>query len=239
MKGRVALVSGAASGMGYAVVERLIKEGAYVVGFSLEDKTNFTHENYTYVCGDITKIEDCRKAVKKAIEQYEKLDTLVNCAGIVIEGNLESTSAEEFKKVLEINTLGSFNICKEAIIYLKKQPSTIVNISSDMSVQPLQERVAYNPSKAAVNMLSKCIALDYAPIVRCNTILPGVIHTPMIQKRLVESENPEALMSFYKGLYPMQRIGTVQDIVNGVIFLSSEQSSWITGIELPICGGPL
>ena len=239
MKNRVALVSGAASGMGKAIVERFLSEGANVVGFSLEKEIDIVSENFTYVCGDITNIEDCMKAVEVAITQYGKLDCLVNSAGIVHEGSLESTDIDTFKKIFEVNTIGTFAINKAAITHLKKQPSTIVNISSDMSVKPLQERIAYNPSKAAVNMISKCIALEYAPNVRCNTILPGVIHTPMIQNRLDHCDNPESLLAFYQSLYPLGRIGTVEDIVNGVLFLSCDDSSWISGIELPICGGPL
>lgn len=239
MKDRVALISGAASGMGRAIVERFLNEGALVVGFSLEEQTDLQHNNYTYVSGDIANFEDCKKAVEVAIEKYGKLDCLVNSAGIVHEGTLESTTMDTFKKVFEVNTIGTIAINKAAITYLKKQPSTIVNISSDMSVKPLQERIAYNPSKAAVNMITKCIALEYAPNVRCNTILPGVIHTPMIQKRLDQCDDPKVLMDFYKSLYPLGRIGNVDDIVDGVIFLSCDDSKWISGIELPICGGPL
>lgn len=239
MKDRVALVTGAASGMGEAVVKKFIDLGAKVVGFSLEKESNFRHENYVYISGDITKFEDCENVVKIAIERFNKLDALVNCAGVVSEGSLEETSVEKFEWIFKINTFGSFNICKAAIPYLKLQKSTIVNISSDMSIKPLAERIAYNPSKAAVNMLSKCIAVEYAPMVRCNSLLPGVIHTPMIQNRLDNCDDPESLLNFYTNLYPMQRIGNVDDIANGVLFLSTEQSGWITGIDLPVCGGPL
>ncbi len=239
MENRVALVSGAASGMGKAIVQRFLNEGAKVVGFSLEDSITIEHENFVYVSGDISKFEDCERAVNVAITTFHKLDCLVNSAGIVHEGNLEETSMENFRKVFEVNTIGTFAINKAAIPYLKLQPSTIVNISSDMSVKPLQERIAYNPSKAAVSMLTQCIALEYAPMVRCNSVLPGVIHTPMIQNRLDHCDDPQALMDFYKSLYPLGRIGNVDDIVNGVVFLSCDDSSWISGIALPICGGPL
>lgn len=239
MKGRVALVSGAASGMGKAVAQALLLRGASVVGFSLEESCSIIHDNFTYVCGRVDRVEDCEKAVQVTIDKHSKLDCVVNCAGIVAEGNLESTSVDEFKKVMDVNVVGTFNVCKSAIPYLKKQPSTIVNISSDMSKRAIADRVAYNPSKAAVNMLSKCIAVDYAPHVRCNTILPGIVNTPMIQQRIDKSEDAEALKNWYNSLYPMQRIGSVEDIVNGVLFLSSDASSWMTGSELAISGGSL
>lgn len=239
MKEKIIIVTGAASGMGEAVVKEFIKQGAQVIGFSLEKECKIEHENFLYVSGDVSKFEDCKHVVNLAIQKHGKINGLVNCAGIVREGSLETTSFEDFDLVFKINTYGTFNMCKAAIEYLKNENSIIVNISSDMSKQPLKDRVAYNASKAAVNMLTKCIALDYAPNVRCNAILPGIINTPMIQKRLDECENPEELLAIYKNLYPLERIGEVDDIVDGVMFLFSDHSKWITGIELPICGGPL
>lgn len=239
MKNKIAIVTGAASGMGEAVAKKFIEQGAKVIGFSLEKEASFTDEHYTYISGDISSYEDCAKVVEFTIQKYGRLNALVNCAGVVKEGNLEMTSVEDFETLFKVNTFGTFHMCKAAIPYLKLDKSTIVNISSDMSKQPLQDRIAYNPSKAAVNMLTKCIALDYAPMVRANAILPGIIHTPMIDKRLQQSKQPEELMCMYKSLYALERIGNVEDIVNGVIFLSCDASDWITGIELPICGGPL
>lgn len=239
LNGRVALVTGAASGMGEAVAKRFLELGAKVVGFSLEKDCGIQDENFVYVQGDISKFEDCCKASEMAVSTFGKLDALVNCAGIVHEGSLETTSVDRFEKVMKINAFGTFNICKSAIPYLKQNKSTIVTISSDMGAKPLEERIAYNPSKAAVIMLTKCISLEYAPMVRCNTILPGIIDTPMIQKRLAECDDPKALMDVYNSLYAMKTIGCTDNIVDGVVFLSTDASSWITGIELPICGGPL
>ena len=88
-------------------------------------------------------------------------------------------------------------------------------------------------------MLSECIALEYAPMIRCNAVLPGIIDTPMIQSRLQSSTDAHKLLEEYQALYPMKRIGTTEDIVNSVLYLSSDQSAWVTGIMLPVCGGPL
>lgn len=239
MEGRVALVSGAASGMGEAVARRFLALGAKVIGFSLEKECGIRDENFIYVSGDITAYADCVNVVIQTVAVFGKLDALVNCAGIVHEGGLETTDLMDFERVIRINTCGTFNICKAAIPYLKKQKSTIVNISSDMSMKPLVDRIAYNPSKAAVNMLSECIALEYAPMVRCNAILPGIIDTPMIQRRLQACEHSEQLLQEYQSLYAMQRIGSTKDIVDSVVFLSTAQSDWITGISLPVCGGPV
>lgn len=239
MDGRVAIVTGAASGMGKAISKKLLKEGSKVIGFSLEETCNINDPNFIYYSGNVCILEDCKKVVEKAIKTFGKIDCLVNSAGITREGTLETTTLDTFKLTFEINVFGVFNMCKATIKELKKHTSTIVNISSDMSKQPLKERISYNPSKAAVNMLTECIALDYAPNIRANTIMPGVVHTPMIEKRLHEADNPEDLLNFYKSIYPLERIGTVDDITNAVLFLSTKESSWMTGGHLPICGGSL
>ena len=234
---RVFLVSGAASGMGKAIVERFLSEGAKVVGFSLETRCDVTHPSFVYVSGDVTNLQDCMKVVETTVEKFGKLNGLVNSAGITREGTLETMSLDTFRQTFEINVYGTFAMCKASIGELKKQPSTIVNISSNMAVKAIPERVSYNASKAAVNMMTECIALDYAPRVRANTVMPGIVDTPMIQKRIRESEDPQKLLDLYAGFYPMKRIGTVEDIVEAVLFLSCEASAWITGIHLPVCGG--
>lgn len=237
MGGRVAIVTGAASGMGEAIVKRFLQEGANVIGFSLEKESSIEHENYIYVSGNVSNLEDCMQAVEIAKLKFNKIDCLVNSAGITREGNLEDIDFETFKSAFEINVFGVFNMCKATIGELKKQKSTIVNISSNMAIKPLKDRVAYNPSKAAVNMLTECIALDYAPVVRVNTVMPGIVNTPMIQKRFDAEKNPEELKKLYESFYPLSRIGTVDDIVNAVLFLSTEESDWMTAGHMPICGG--
>lgn len=235
LKERVIIVTGAASGMGLAIANEFQKAGARVVGFSLEKKSaEFT---FDYVQGDVTQPSDCEKAVNYSVDRFGKIDGLVNSAGITHEGNLQTTDASVFQKVIEINLIGTFNMCKACIPYLLKQPSSIINISSNMAVKALQDRIAYNPSKAAVNMLTECIAKDHAPNVRANTIMPGIVYTPMIQKRLDQIPDASKVLDSYAQIYLLKRIGTVDDITQAALFLMSDQSSWITGAHLPVCGG--
>ena len=235
INGRVIIVTGAASGMGLAIAHAYSLAGAKVVGFSLEEKV--CEYPFDYVQGDVTNPDDCQMVAEYTSEQYGKIDGLVNCAGITHEGNLHTTDLSTFQKVLEVNLVGTFNMCKSCIPFLLKQPASIINISSNMAVKPLQDRIAYNPSKAAVNMLTECIAKDYAPMIRANTIMPGIVDTPMIRKRLSKMENASEILSSYAEIYPLKRIGTVEDITQAALFLISDHSSWMTGAHLPICGG--
>ena len=138
------------------------------------------------------------------------------------------------------NMGGVFNMCKAAVAELKKQEgSTIVTVGSDLGVRPIPERIGYCPSKAGVIMLTKCIALEYAPSIRANAILPGLVRTPMIEQRFTEAEDPAALEEAYASLYPLHKMGKVEDMANAAAFLSSDESGFMTGEIMHVCGGSL
>ena len=143
-------------------------------------------------------------------------------------------------KELSINLGGVFNMCRAAIGELKKQEgSTIVTVGSDLGVHPIPERIGYCPSKAGVIMLTKCIALEYAPDIRVNAILPGLVRTPMIEQRFTEAEDSKALEEAYASLYPLHKMGKIEDMANAIAFLSSDESGFITGEIMHVCGGSL
>ena len=131
-------------------------------------------------------------------------------------------------------------MCKAAVPELKKhEGSTIVTVGSDLGVRPIPERIGYCPSKAGVIMLTKCIALEYAPAIRVNCILPGLVRTPMIEQRFQEADDPKALEESYASLYPLHKMGKISDMANAVKFLSSDESGFITGEIMNVCGGSL
>lgn len=240
LKDKVVIITGASSGIGEGIAKRFIEEGAKVVGCGIEEKLNFEHEHAIYVKANLTNFEDAQKVVIEGVKAFGKIDSVINCAGITLIGTLETSSVEDFRKQFDVNVTGVFNMCKAAIGELKKQKgASIVNIGSDLGVRPIPERIAYCPSKAAVIMLTKCIATEYAPYVRANCLLPGLVETPMIQFRFEEAEDPEALRAAYSNIYPMKRMGTLDDMANTAVFLASEESSFITGESLGVCGGSL
>jgi NAD(P)-dependent dehydrogenase (short-subunit alcohol dehydrogenase family) len=238
LKGKVAIVTGASSGIGEGIAKRFLHEGAKVIGCGIEEQASIRHENMVYIQCDLCHYEQAVKVVKEAVKAFGKLNILVNSAGITGEGNLETTSLEEFQRQFNVNVNGTFNICKAAITELNTaKGSSIINIASELGVKPIQNRVAYNPSKAAVIMLTKCIAVDYAPNVRANTIMPSLVETPMIKSRFDTAEDPQALKELYESFYIMKRLGTVEDMANAAVFLASDESSYITGDDLAVCGG--
>lgn len=234
---RVALITGASSGIGEGIAKKFLEEGACVIGCGIEEKSNIENPNYIYVKCDITDVSSVENVVKTGVEKFGKIDSVVNSAGVTFIGTLETTTPEIFKKQFEINVLGTFNVCKAVINELKNNKGTIVNIASDLGIRPIPERIAYCASKAAVIMLTKSIAVEYAPFVRANCIMPGLVETPMIKHRFEQSENPEELRREYENLYLLKRMGALEDMANAAVFLTSSDSSFITGDELPVCGG--
>lgn len=237
---KVVIVTGASSGIGEGVAKMFLSEGAKVVGCGIEPAMKIEDGNAVYVQADLTDPKQAQNVVDKAVEAFGCVNKLVCCAGVTFIGSLESTSYESFMRELSINLGGVFNMCKAAVVELKKQEgSTIVTVGSDLGVRPIPERIGYCPSKAGVIMLTKCIALEYAPDIRVNAILPGLVRTPMIEQRFEEAENPQKLEEAYASLYPLHKMGKVSDMANAISFLSSDESSFITGEIMQVCGGSL
>lgn len=237
---KVVIVTGASSGIGEGVAKMFLAEGAKVVGCGIEPAMHIENENAIYVQADLTKFEQAEAVVARAVEAFGCVNKLVCCAGVTFIGSLESTSSESFMRELGINAGGVFNMCKAAITELKKQEgSTIVTVGSDLGVRPIPERIGYCPSKAAVIMLTKCIALEYAPNIRVNAILPGLVRTPMIEQRFQDAEDPKALEEAYASLYPLHKMGKISDMANAISFLSSDESGFMTGEIMHVCGGSL
>lgn len=239
LEGKIALITGASSGIGEVIARMYMKEGAKVFGCGRKAKPSIEEgENFAYGTGDLTKYDDAKALVEKCLKRFGQIDILVNCAGVTGIGTLETTTAEEFQRQFQINVFGVFNMCKAAIEALKDtKSSAIINISSEIGEKPMKARIAYSPSKAAVSMLTKCLAIDYGPKIRVNAILPGLVETPMTRARFEEAEDPAAYRKAIEDRYLLKRICTPEDVARAAVFLASENSSFITGESLSVCGG--
>ena len=238
LAGKIALVTGASSGIGEAIAKRFLEEGATVVGCGRRRESSFAAEGYHYLSVDVSSFEDAEKALRRVGEFVDRLDILVNSAGMTGEGSLETTAAEDFNRMFQVNVGGIFNVCKAALPLLRRgEGASIINIASDLGQRPIPDRIAYCPSKAAVIMLTRCMAVELAPAIRANCILPGLVETPMIQHRFQAAADPAAFRAAMANLYPLKRIGEVADMASAAVYLAGPESSFMTGAELPICGG--
>ena len=242
--GKVALVSGGARGLGEAQAKLLAAEGAKVaIGDVLEEEGRKVEAEINELGGeaffmplDVTKTDDWNAIIAETVSRFGKLDVLVNNAGIGGRGGLEDMTEEEWDEVMAVNAKGVFLGTKLAMPELVKTGNgSIVNISSQMGIVGSDtSNPGYQASKAAVHVFTKSIALRYATQgIRVNSVHPGPIDTPMLQAGFVDPERMKRVMS----KVPMGRVGQPQEIAYGVLFLSSDESSFITGAGLVIDGG--
>ena len=242
--GKVALVSGGARGLGEAQAKLLAAEGAKVaIGDVLEDEGRKVEAKINELGGeaffmrlDVTQADQWQEVIDETVSRFGKLDVLVNNAGIGGRGGLEDMTEDEWDEVMAVNAKGVFLGTKLAMPeILKAGGGSIVNISSQMGIVGSDtSNPAYQASKAAVHIFTKSIALRYATKgVRVNSVHPGPIDTPMLQAGFVDPERRQRVMS----KVPMGRVGQPEEIAYGVLFLSSDESSFITGAGLVIDGG--
>ena len=241
LAGKVALISGAARGMGESEARLFAGEGAQVVlGDILEDQGRAAVEGIaqqggsaTFVPLDVTHEQDWQRAVETAEQTYARLDILVNNAGIVRMAPLDETSLEAWNEVIGVNQTGVFLGMKHAVPALRRAGGgSIVNISSIAGLIGLPNIPAYQASKGAVRLLTKNAAVQYATDkIRVNSVHPGRIETPMTAP--LAPERREMLLR----LTPLGRDGTAAEVAYGVLYLASDESSYVTGAELVIDGG--
>ncbi len=242
--GKVALVSGGARGLGEAQAKLLAAEGAKVaIGDVLEEEGRKVEAEINELGGeaffmplDVTKADDWNAIIAETVSRFGKLDVLVNNAGIGGRGGLEDMTEEEWDEVMAVNAKGVFLGTKLAMPELMKTGNgSIVNISSQMGIVGSDtSNPGYQASKAAVHVFTKSIALRYATQgIRVNSVHPGPIDTPMLQAGFIDPERMKRVMS----KVPMGRVGQPEEIAYGVLFLSSDESSFITGAGLVIDGG--
>ena len=243
LENKVALISGAARGIGAAVTKIFAREGAkLVIGDILEDEGRRTAEEVTAAGGecyfvrlDVVSEADWIKAVDEVIARFGKLDILVNNAGVSARGNIEETSEAVWSRTMDINVKGAFLGSKQAIFKMRSTGGSIINISSGAGIAPQPNTsAAYAASKGAVRIFTKSTAIQYAKEnIRCNSVHPGPIETDMLLATRPETDELEAMM----GRVPLGRFGRAEEIAYGVLYLASDESSFVTGSELVIDGG--
>ena len=247
LDGKVALISGGARGQGAAEARLFAQEGGKVVladildaqGQQVEAEINELGGDALYIHLDVTSESDWQNAVQATIAKYGKLDILVNNAAIIIEkAAIEERTASEWDRVFEVNAKGVFLGTKHAIPEMRKAGGgSIVNISSVAGIgQSLHQEPAYAASKGAVRIFSKVTASQHAVDgIRCNSVHPGPIDTDM----LAGAMGDEARLQDRLERVPMRRMGSVDEIAKGVLYLASDDSSYVTGSELVIDGGAI
>jgi len=244
LEGKVALISGGARGQGAAEAKLFAGEGAKVVfgdilddlGKQVEAEIHEVGGEALYIHLDVTNAADWASAVEAAVSRYGRLDVLVNNAGITIRKNVEDTTEEDWDRIMAINAKGVFLGTKQAIPAMRESGGgSIVNISSTAGlVGSPYSGASYAATKGAVRLFTKATAIQYAKEgIRCNSVHPGLLETPMTQDMLADAAHREERTQ----RIPLGRVGTAEDIAYGVLYLASDEASFVTGSELVIDGG--
>ena len=244
VKDKVIVITGAGGGLGSEMARLLCKNGAKVVILDLDaekgqataDEIVAAGQQAWFFRADVTSEADWKAAVEFAVEKGGRLDVLVNNAGINIRKPVEEMSIDEWCTMMKVNTGSTFLGCKYAIPVMRRQGGgAIINTSSVCGlVGHKYTPEAYTASKGAVTMLTKAIASRYAGDgIRCNSIHPSTVDTPLVRERLKDPKfHAERL-----GEVPLGRLATAEDVANAVLYLASEEASFINGVALPIDGG--
>ncbi len=238
LRNKVALITGAASGIGTVIAKYYMIEGAKVFGCALEESATIAEsESFSYLRADVTNWESAQVMVAKCVERFGRLDILVNNAGVDQLGTIEDIDPATFERTYRINVLGLFHMCKAALPELKKVTGNIVNIASELGAHPCPNRIAYAPTKAANIFFTKCMAIDCGPLVRVNCITPGLTDTPMAKNRINSFADPEKFKEMIRRRSIMKRWCVPDDVAKGAVFLASDDACNITGHSLATCAG--
>lgn len=242
LDGRVAIVTGAAQGIGHGVALSLARAGAnIVVAEAVQERIPQAVANIETtgvqalgVQTNVTQASAVDRLVQETLSRFGKIDILVNNAGVVVVKPIFEQSEADWDRVLDVNLKGVFLCCKRVVQEMQKQGSgAIVNIASIAAFHYTVPHVPYAASKAGVAALTRDLAYEVAPMgIRVNAIAPGPIETPMMGSALTEEQK-----SAYAKTIPLGRIGQPQDIGDAAVFLASDAASFVTGVTLPVAGG--
>lgn len=251
LKNRTAIITGGTSGIGKATALLFAEEGANLIvtgrrsalGKAVEAECRQRGGGCVFVEADHTKLEDCQRVVDTALKEFDQIDILFNNAGIVTNGTADTTPEEVWQDTLNINVTAVWHMCKLVIPQMKKQgKGVIVNNASDWAVVAGKNAFPYIMSKGAVGLMTKAMALDYAHEgIRVNAVCPGDTFVDRwIEKGYFEGSDPVTVEEAIKessGYIPMGRFGKPEEIANAVLFLASDDSTFVTGHLLLVDGG--
>lgn len=245
LAGKVAVITGASSGIGAATAIYLSKLGARlaITGRNkdrLQETANQCDDsaNTLQIQADVGEEEDCKKIVQQTVEKFGQLDVLINNAGVLEMGSIETTSLEQYDRVMNVNMRAVYNLTMLAVPHLEKTQGNIVNVSSVNGIRSFPGVLAYNVSKAALDQFTRCVALELASKkIRVNSVNPGVIVTQLQRTGGLDEERYANFLEHSKTTHALGRPGDAMEVAKAISFLASDDASFSTGVTLPVDGG--
>lgn len=246
MKEKIVIVTGASSGIGRASALLFAENGSQVVALGRNEKElNYLREQayknekrIKIHLADLRETSQIERFLTDTYEHFGQIDVLINAAGIIANGSIENTTLDEWDKMLDINLRSVFYLMNKCVPYLEKSKGNIVNVSSVAGTRAFPNVLAYCVSKAALDQLTRCAALELAPKnIRVNAVNPGVVITNLHKRGGMKDKDYEEFLEKSKSTHPLGRVGKPEEVADLIYFLASEKASWITGATYEIDGG--
>lgn len=241
-KDKVVIVTGSGAGIGKAAALAFAREGARVVTNSRTESTvseeiKALGGDSVFVPADVSTGEGVKALINKAVETFGRIDIVVNAAGIVPEGSVETCDESEWDRVMRINVKSVYLMSHYSIPYLRQTKGCMVNITSTVAIKGVANRASYSASKGAVLSLSRSMAIEYVKEgIRVNCVCPGTVLSPSFEKRVMSTPDPEAAMKNYVSRQPMGRLGKAEEIAQAVIFAANPEVGFMTGANVVVDG---
>lgn len=246
LKGKVAVITGAGSGIGRACAELFAREGARVALAGRRKEPLEAAAAAIIASGgealvvpcDVTKAAEVEQAIAATVKRFGKLDVVVNNAGALLVATVAETTEEDWDRMMEVNLKGPFLVSREAVKHMRASGGAIVNIGSVLGLVAMPKRAAYSASKGGLTLLTKAMAIDHAAEgIRVNCICPSIVDTELVQGLFANLPDPQAARDARAQAIPLGRFGQPVDVAQLAVFLASDESSWITGAAIPVDGG--
>ena len=243
---KVALITGASSGIGRATAQVFARNGFTVVALgrnegelaNLRDETRDASGTVKTYLADVLEHSQMDRVISETIDQFGRMDVLVNAAGIIKNGSIENTTLDDWDKMLNINLRSVFSLMQKCLPHLEQTKGNIVNVSSVTGTRAFPGVLAYCVSKAGVDQLTRCAALELAPKgIRVNAVNPGVVVTNLHKRGGMNPEDYEKFIANAANTHPIGRAGMPEEVAELIHFLASDKAGWITGVTYAIDGG--
>jgi NAD(P)-dependent dehydrogenase (short-subunit alcohol dehydrogenase family) len=246
MQDKVAIITGASSGIGRATAQLFAENGTKVVAVgrnekelnALRDEIQPKNGSFKVQLADVRETTQAERVINDTVETYGQIDVLVNSAGIILNGTIENTTLDEWDKMMNINLRAVFYMMQKIVPHLEKTKGNVVNLSSVAGLRAFPNVLAYCVSKAAIDQLTRCSALELAAKnIRVNAVNPGVVVTNIHKRGGMDDAEYQNFLKNSKKTHPLGRVGDASEIAELIYFLASDKASWITGATYSIDGG--
>jgi NAD(P)-dependent dehydrogenase (short-subunit alcohol dehydrogenase family) len=246
LRGKIAIVTGAGSGIGRACAVALAREGARVVLVGrrrerLEETAHEIGDDALVLAGDVSKKDEISRIVEQTVARFGGVNVLLNNAGVLHIGTVEQITEEQWDETFNINVRGLWLLSRVVLPHMRKGGGgSIINMASVLGINGARNRASYAPSKGAVVLLTKCMAIDHGhEHIRVNTICPSFVETDLTATVISKAPDPNLVRSERIAVHPLGRLGQPEDIAGLAVYLASDESSWVTGSVFPVDGGYL